>query len=60
MQVLQPPGWARPRGYANGVAAQGTTVFIAGQIGWDAQCQFQTDDLVGQVRQALQKSSPCS
>jgi enamine deaminase RidA (YjgF/YER057c/UK114 family) len=53
MQILQPPGWARPRGYANGIAAQGRIVFIAGQIGWDDQCRFQTDDLAGQVRQAL-------
>ena len=53
MQILQPPGWARPRGYANGIAASGRMVFIAGQIGWDEQCRFQTDDLTGQVRQAL-------
>jgi enamine deaminase RidA (YjgF/YER057c/UK114 family) len=53
MKVLQPPGWAPPRGYANGVAAQGMQVFVAGQIGWNAQCQFETDDFVGQVRQAL-------
>jgi enamine deaminase RidA (YjgF/YER057c/UK114 family) len=53
MQILQPPGWARPRGYANGIAAKGRIVFIAGQIGWDEQFQFQTDDLAGQVRQAL-------
>ena len=53
MQILQPPGWARPRGYANGIAAKGRIVFIAGQIGWDEQSQFQTDDLAGQVRQAL-------
>ena len=53
MKVLQPPGWAPPRGYANGVAAQGMQVFVAGQIGWNAQCQFDTDDFVGQVRQAL-------
>ena len=53
MQTLQPPGWARPRGYANGIAAKGRIVFIAGQIGWDEQSQFQTDDLAGQVRQAL-------
>ena len=53
MQILQPPGWARPRGYANGIAAQGRIVFIAGQIGWDEQCRFQSDDLAGQVRQAL-------
>jgi enamine deaminase RidA (YjgF/YER057c/UK114 family) len=53
MQILQPPGWARPRGYANGIAASGRMVFIAGQIGWDEQSRFQTDDLAGQVRQAL-------
>jgi enamine deaminase RidA (YjgF/YER057c/UK114 family) len=52
-QVLQPPGWAAPRGYANGVAARGTQVYVAGQIGWDAQCRFASDDLVAQVRQAL-------
>ncbi|MFV0284338.1 MAG: RidA family protein [Castellaniella sp.] len=54
MQVLLPPGWPRPKGYANGVAARGRMVFVAGMIGWDAQGEFQTDDLVGQVRQALQ------
>ena len=53
-QLLQPQHWARPKGYANGVAASGKQVFVAGMIGWDAQNQFQTDDLVGQVRQALQ------
>jgi enamine deaminase RidA (YjgF/YER057c/UK114 family) len=53
MKVLQPPGWAAPRGYVNGVAASGTQVFVAGQIGWNAQCQFDSDDLVEQVRQAL-------
>lgn len=52
-QVLQPAGWASPKGYANGVAATGRTVFVAGQIGWNAQCQFEALDLVGQVRQAL-------
>lgn len=54
MQVLLPPGWPRPRGYANGVAARGRMVFVAGMIGWDAQGVFHTDDLAGQVRQALQ------
>ncbi|MCU0968927.1 MAG: RidA family protein [Rubrivivax sp.] len=53
MKVLQPPGWAPPRGYVNGVAGRGTLVFVAGQIGWNAQCQFESDDLVAQVRQAL-------
>ena len=52
--LLQPEHWARPKGYANGVAASGKQIFVAGMIGWDAQNQFQTDDLVGQVRQALQ------
>lgn len=54
MKVLQPPTWATPRGYANGVAASGTQVFVAGQIGWNAQNVFVSDDLVAQVRQALQ------
>jgi enamine deaminase RidA (YjgF/YER057c/UK114 family) len=53
MKVLQPAGWKPPRGYANGVAASGTTVFVAGQIGWNAQCEFDSDDFVDQVRQAL-------
>ena len=52
-QLLQPPGWARPKGYANGVAVSGRQVFVAGMIGWDGQGQFHTDDLAGQVRQAL-------
>jgi enamine deaminase RidA (YjgF/YER057c/UK114 family) len=53
MKVLQPPGWAAPRGYVNGVAAEGTQVFVAGQIGWNAECRFESDELVPQVRQAL-------
>jgi enamine deaminase RidA (YjgF/YER057c/UK114 family) len=53
MQFLQPPGWPRPKGYSNGIAASGRTVSISGMIGWDAQCQFQTDDFAGQARQAL-------
>ncbi len=53
MQVLQPPGWKRPKGYSNGIIASGRTVFVAGQVGWDEQEVFRTDDLVGQVRQAL-------
>lgn len=52
-KVLQPAHWTPPRGYVNGVAARGTQVFVAGQIGWNAQCQFETDDLVEQTRQAL-------
>jgi len=57
LKILQPPGWSPPRGYANGVAvsagATGTHVFVAGQIGWNAQCRFESDDLVDQTRQAL-------
>jgi enamine deaminase RidA (YjgF/YER057c/UK114 family) len=53
MRVLQPPGWPRPRGYANGVTARGQLVFVAGMIGWDADGVFHTDDMAGQVRQAL-------
>jgi enamine deaminase RidA (YjgF/YER057c/UK114 family) len=54
MQVLLPPGWPRPRGYANGVAATGRMVFVAGMVGWDAEGRFVSDTLAGQVRQALQ------
>lgn len=54
MQILQPPGWAKPRGYANGVAARGRLVFIAGQVGWDGEQRFAARDLVGQIRQSLQ------
>jgi len=52
-QTLQPPGWPRPRGYANGIAAEGRLVFVAGQIGWTPDGVFASDDLVEQVRQAL-------
>jgi enamine deaminase RidA (YjgF/YER057c/UK114 family) len=54
MQILQPPGWKRPRGYANGLVTSGQLVFIAGQIGWDAQHQFPSDDFAEQAKQALQ------
>ncbi len=53
MQVLLPPGWPRPKGYANGVTAVGRQVFIAGMIGWDAQGEFHSDDFAAQTRQAL-------
>jgi enamine deaminase RidA (YjgF/YER057c/UK114 family) len=53
-QILQPAHWAKPKGYANGLAASGRQVFVAGMIGWDAQGRFHSDDLVAQVRQALQ------
>ena len=54
MKVILPPGWPRPRGYANGVSASGRMLFIAGMIGWDAQGVFHSDDFAAQVRQALQ------
>ena len=53
MKILQPDGWAKPRGYANGIAAEGTVVSIAGQIGWNARCEFESDDFAAQARQAL-------
>lgn len=53
MTLLQPPGWAQPRGYANGVAAKGTLVFVGGQIGWNGDQQFESDDLIAQTKQAL-------
>ena len=53
MQIVQPANWPTPSGYANGVLAEGRLVFVAGQVGWDDRRQFQTDDFVAQVRQAL-------
>jgi enamine deaminase RidA (YjgF/YER057c/UK114 family) len=52
-KALLPAGWVKPRGYANGVAARGTQVFIAGQVGWDAQGHFQSSAFAAQARQAL-------
>lgn len=53
MQILQPPTWMKPRGYSNGVTATGRIVFLAGQVGWNASGEFETNDFVGQARQAL-------
>ena len=53
MRTLQPAGWKRPRGYANGVVARGRQVFVAGQVGWNAEERFEAEDFVGQARQAL-------
>ena len=53
MKILHPPGWKSARGYANGIAARGTLVFIGGQIGWNAAQQFDSDDFVAQARTAL-------
>lgn len=52
-KVLQPDGWPRPKGYANGIAASGRMVFTAGVIGWNEQEKFDAKDLAGQFRQAL-------
>ena len=52
-RILQPPGWPKPKGYANGVLARGTWVCVAGQVGWNEQEEFETSSLVGQARQAL-------
>lgn len=52
-EILQPAGWPRPKGYSNGIVAQGRQVFIAGQIGWDAERRFAGDGLAAQVKQAL-------
>ncbi len=53
MRFLQPPDWPRPKGYANGVAARGSLVFVSGIVGWNAQEKFTSNDFVAQVRQAL-------
>ncbi len=52
-QFLNPPGWAPAKGYANGMAASGRLVFLGGLIGWNGQQQFETDEMVGQIEQAL-------
>ena len=53
MKKLQPPGWAEPKGYANGIMARGAMIFVGGQIGWNAAQQFESDDFIAQTRQAL-------
>ena len=53
MRFLQPPDWTPPKGYANGVLAEGALLFVAGQIGWDAEQHLVSDDLAEQTRQAL-------
>lgn len=52
-KLLQPAGWLPPKGYANGIAARGTLVFVGGQIGWNAQQQFESDDFIAQTAQTL-------
>jgi enamine deaminase RidA (YjgF/YER057c/UK114 family) len=53
MKVLHPRGWAQPVGYANGIEARGRLVFVAGQVGWDAQQQFHSTEIAPQFEQAL-------
>lgn len=52
-QRLQPPDWLPPKGYANGIAAKGTFIFVGGQIGWNGQQQFESDDFIVQARQTF-------
>jgi len=51
--ILQPEGWARPSGYANGISARGRHISVAGQVGWNARGGFDSDDLAAQIAQAL-------
>ena len=53
MQILKPPGWARPKGFSNGISAKGTLVFISGQIGWTGEGKWEAQDFAGQFRQTL-------
>jgi len=53
MQILQPPGWARPKGFSNGIAASGKLVFVAGQVGWTGEGKWEARDFAGQFRQTL-------
>ena len=56
MQTLLPPGWPRPKGYANGIAARGRTVFTAGVVGWDEHERFVAADFAGQFAQVLRNT----
>ena len=56
MQILQPPGWAKPRGFSNGISASGKLVFIAGQIGWTGESKWESKDFAGQFRQTLKNT----
>ena len=53
MQILLPPGWSRPKGYSNGILASGRMIFVAGQIGWEANGNFTSNDLIEQLKQTL-------
>ncbi len=52
-EILQPPGWPKPKGYSNGIAAEGRLVFVGGQIGWDENEVLVSDDLAAQVKRIL-------
>jgi enamine deaminase RidA (YjgF/YER057c/UK114 family) len=54
LQILQPPGWARPKGFSNGISCRGNLVFISGQVGWTGQGEWKERSFAGQFRQALQ------
>ncbi len=56
MRTLLPPGWPRPRGYANGISASGRLVLTAGVVGWNADERFERSDLGGQFRQVLRNT----
>ena len=56
LEVLQPPDWPRPKGYANGIAASGRHVYVGGMIGWDEKEQFPSDDFIDQAEQALKNT----
>jgi enamine deaminase RidA (YjgF/YER057c/UK114 family) len=56
LSAVNPPGWARPKGYSNGIVGRGTLVFVAGQVGWDGHEVFASDDFIDQLRQALQNT----
>lgn len=55
-KVLQPEGWAKPRGYSNGIEARGRQIYVGGQIGWNAECKFESDDLIQQIYMGLKNS----
>ncbi len=56
LRAVNPPGWVRPKGYSNGIIGRGTLVFVAGQVGWDGQERFASDDFIEQLRQALKNT----
>jgi len=56
MQILQPPGWAKPKGFSNGISATGKLVFVAGQIGWNGQGQWEARDFSSQFKQTIQNT----